>query len=69
MEKPTRDRLAYLRTDPAAFDKRQSFSDRVPLGRMCLAEDIAHAVLFLASDEASMITGADLVVDGGFTLR
>ena len=68
MENPMRDRLDYLRRDQAAFDKRQSFSDQMPLGRMCLPEDIAQAVLFLASDEASMITGADLVVDGGFTL-
>jgi NAD(P)-dependent dehydrogenase (short-subunit alcohol dehydrogenase family) len=68
MENPMRDRLEYLRTDQVALAKRQSFSEQMPLGRMCLPEDIAHAVLFLASDEASMITGADLVVDGGFTL-
>lgn len=68
MEKPTRHRLDYLQTDPAAFAQRQSFSEQIPLGRMCKPEDIAQAVLFLASDEASMITGADLVIDGGFTL-
>lgn len=68
MEKPTRHRLDYLQTDRAAFAKRQSFSEEIPLGRMCQPDDIAQAVLFLASDEASMITGADLVVDGGFTL-
>lgn len=68
MEKPTRHRLEYLQGDRAALEKRQAFARRIPLGRMCLPEDIAHAVLFLASDEAAMITGADLVVDGGFTL-
>lgn len=68
MEKPTRHRLEVLQGDETAFAKRQSFADQIPLGRMCLPEDIARAVLFLASDEASMITGADLVVDGGFTL-
>lgn len=68
MEKPMRHRLDYLEADEAAFAKRQSFSEQIPLGRMCLPEDIAQAVLFLASDEASMITGADLVVDGGFIL-
>ncbi len=68
MDKPTRHRLEVLQGDPAAFEKRQAFARRIPLGRMCLPEDIAHAVLFLASEEAAMITGADLVVDGGFTL-
>jgi meso-butanediol dehydrogenase/(S,S)-butanediol dehydrogenase/diacetyl reductase len=38
-----------------------------PLGRLCEPEDVARAVLFLASDEASWITGHALVVDGGFS--
>ena len=40
---------------------------RPPLGRMGSGWDVAHAVLFLASDEASYITGTELVVDGGLT--
>ena len=42
-------------------------SDGIPLGRWGTAWDIANAALFLASDEASYITGAELVVDGGLT--
>jgi NAD(P)-dependent dehydrogenase (short-subunit alcohol dehydrogenase family) len=40
---------------------------QVPMGRMGDAWDVAHATLFLASDEARYITGAELVVDGGLT--
>jgi NAD(P)-dependent dehydrogenase (short-subunit alcohol dehydrogenase family) len=41
---------------------------RIPLGRVGRAEDVAHAILFLASDEARWITGTTLVVDGGSTI-
>ena len=40
-----------------------------PLARFAEADDIANAVVFFASDEASFITGQHLVVDGGFTLK
>ena len=36
-----------------------------PLGRLCTPEDVANAFLFAASDEASMITGSMITVDGG----
>ena len=39
---------------------------RIPLGRSGEVDEVANAVLFLASDEASYITGTELVVDGGF---
>lgn len=53
-------------TDMAA--QLETFMSRIPLGRMGDPDDIATAVLFLASDAASYITGAMLVVDGGYLL-
>jgi len=40
---------------------------RIPMRRMAQPADIADAVLYLASDESSYVTGSDLVVDGGYT--
>ena len=42
---------------------------QVPMGHMGDAWDVAHAALFLASDEARYVTGLELVVDGGVTLK
>ncbi|CAB4670294.1 unannotated protein [freshwater metagenome] len=39
----------------------------VPMGRLGLAEELAKAALFLACDDSSFMTGAQLVVDGGIT--
>ncbi|MDD9878892.1 MAG: glucose 1-dehydrogenase [Magnetovibrio sp.] len=44
---------------------REKFISSIPLGRMSTPEDIANATLFLASDEAALITGTCLGVDGG----
>jgi cyclopentanol dehydrogenase len=48
--------------DPQMLDQRLG---RVPLGRMGVIEEIVAGVLFLASDDASYMTGAELVIDGG----
>jgi len=42
---------------------------RIPLGFMGDGRDTAHAALFLASDEARFITGTEIVVDGGMSIR
>ena len=54
---------------PDFDEKKEGFAAAHPLGRIGRPEDVALAILFLASDEASWITGTSLVIDGGFTLR
>ena len=55
---------AGLRVDP---DWAQSVLKRYPLGRFGQPEEIAAAILYLASDEAAFVTGVALPVDGGYT--
>ena len=47
----------------------QRRAQSVPMGRIGQPDEIAKPILFLASDDASFITGTELVVDGGFTAR
>jgi meso-butanediol dehydrogenase/(S,S)-butanediol dehydrogenase/diacetyl reductase len=51
--------------DPAGFERRVLAT--IPLGRLGEADEVAKSILFLASDDSSYITGATLLVDGGYT--
>jgi NAD(P)-dependent dehydrogenase (short-subunit alcohol dehydrogenase family) len=52
-----------------AEQARQHWFDNIPLGRVQTPREVANVVLFLASDEASYITGANLMTDGGMTIQ
>lgn len=67
MHTPLVNRLAerYAGGDYEGFVAKRH--DQVPMGHMGDAWDVAHAALFLASDEARYVTGTELVVDGGIT--
>jgi cyclopentanol dehydrogenase len=54
------------RADPDAYALMLS---RIPLGRFGEPEEVAHAVLYLASDESAFVTGSELVIDGGWTAQ
>ncbi|NIE63099.1 glucose 1-dehydrogenase [Burkholderia sp. Ax-1719] len=50
-------------------EKRDYLVSRIPMGRMAQVQDIAAAVLYLASPAAAMVTGTSLLVDGGWTAQ
>ena len=50
-------------------DFQNTVISSIPLGHLGTPEDVAHAVVFLASHKASLITGTSLLVDGGWTAR
>ncbi len=52
-----------------AGPKGDALKAQIPTGRFALPEEIAATVLFLASDSADMVNGADILVDGGYTVR
>jgi len=64
----TGDRIQGLWDAKTDAEKKKVLSD-IPLGRLCTMQDVASAVIFLASDESSYITGITLDVSGGRYLR
>ena len=52
-----------------APEQVRRFLEQVPLGRLGTAEEVAHAVVYLASDDAAYVTGQVLNVDGGLVMR
>ncbi len=58
-----------LRSARGSAPQLEDTIGRVPLGRIGRPEEIAYGVLYLASDEASFVTGSELVIDGGRTAQ
>ena len=58
----------FNRETLARPNAREEISKTIPLGRLAQPDDISGAAVFLASDEASYITGHAIVIDGGYTL-
>jgi len=48
-------------------EAREALTALTPLRREAKAEEVAYGVVYLASDEASYVTGAELVIDGGYS--
>jgi NAD(P)-dependent dehydrogenase (short-subunit alcohol dehydrogenase family) len=56
-------RTSKLTADP---EVRARMVRAVPMGRIGEVDEVANAILFLASDESSYITGSEIIVDGGY---
>jgi NAD(P)-dependent dehydrogenase (short-subunit alcohol dehydrogenase family) len=65
---PMGDGFIAAQRDPQAF-VRDFINVQHPLGRMAEADEVARAIMFLAGDEASFLTGSIMAADGGYTAR
>jgi NAD(P)-dependent dehydrogenase (short-subunit alcohol dehydrogenase family) len=67
---PVFTRTPILEEHVEKFGKEKAYEKlgrQIPLGRIAEPEDVAYAVLYLASDESNMMTGAEMVIDGGIS--
>lgn len=61
----------YMATEISQFcpeETKNIWKDKIPMGREGEAHELKGAYLYLASDAASYTTGADIIIDGGYTL-
>jgi 2-keto-3-deoxy-L-fuconate dehydrogenase len=66
VQTPSLDDRINANADPAAA--RKAFIARQPMGRLGTAEEMAHLIVYLASDESAYATGQNFIVDGGITI-
>jgi NAD(P)-dependent dehydrogenase (short-subunit alcohol dehydrogenase family) len=59
----------HLKSQGSVEEGRRALDALHPVGRVGEPDDIAYAILYLASDEAKFVTGSELVVDGGYTAQ
>lgn len=59
----------FVETPILGETDRKMLADITPMGRLAQAEELAAVICFLASDDASFVTGAEFVADGGYTAR
>jgi NAD(P)-dependent dehydrogenase (short-subunit alcohol dehydrogenase family) len=60
---------SYLATQPDPVAAKAFAASLHPVGRLGEPDDIAYGILYLASDESKFVTGAELVIDGGYTAQ
>jgi len=59
----------YLKSQGDSAKSREYLNSLHPLGHIGEPTDIAYGILYLASDESKFVTGSELVIDGGYTVR